>query len=44
MLKYELVSVIHVSGLEEGNAAELFLGFGVGTVRRGDFAVLPIEG
>jgi hypothetical protein len=44
MLGYELVSVIHVAGFEDENAAELFLGFGVGAVRRGDFAVLPIEG
>ena len=40
---YELVSVIHVAGFEDENAAELFLGLGVGAVRRGDFAVLPIE-
>jgi hypothetical protein len=36
--------VIHVAGFEDEKAAELFLGFGVGTVRRGDFAVLPIQG
>jgi hypothetical protein len=44
MLGYELVSMIHVAGFEDENAAELFLGFGVRTVRRGDFAVLRIEG
>jgi hypothetical protein len=38
---YELVGVIRVAGFEDENAAELFLGFGVGTVRRGDLAVFP---
>jgi len=40
----ELVSLIHVAGFEDKNAADLFLGFGVGAVRRRDVAVLAIEG
>ena len=41
---HELLSVIHVAGFKDKNAAELFLGFGVGTVGGCDFAVLPIQG
>src|SRR5262245_62282873 len=44
MLRHELYSMIHVPRLKDENAAELFLGFGIGTVRGCDFAVLPIQG
>src|SRR5215475_6143970 len=44
MLRHELYSMIHVLRLKDENAAELFLGFRIGTVRRCDFAVLPIQG
>ncbi len=44
MLGHELMSVIHVASFEDENAAELFLGFGIGTVGGCDFAVFPIEG
>src|SRR6478672_5201916 len=44
MLRDELYSMIHVPRLEDENAAELFLGFRIGTVRSCDFAVLPIQG
>src|SRR5215467_5543914 len=36
--------MIHVARLKDENAAELFLGFCIGTVCAGDFAVLPIQG
>jgi hypothetical protein len=36
--------MIHVARLKDENAAELFLRFGIGTVRGYDFAVLPIQG
>src|SRR6516164_2067828 len=36
--------MIHVPRLKDENAAELFLGFRIGTVRGYDFAVLPIQG
>jgi hypothetical protein len=36
--------MIHVPRLKDENAAELFLGFRIGTVRGCDFAVLPIQG
>ena len=41
---HELYSMIHVPRLEDANAAELFLGIRIGTVRSCDFAVLPIQG
>src|SRR5579864_8727835 len=44
MLGQDLVGVIHVAGFEDADAAKLFLGFDVGTVGRGDFAVFPIDG
>jgi len=44
MLRHEVYSMIHVPRLKDENAAELFLGFRIGTVRRCDFAVLPIQG
>src|SRR5215469_6732767 len=44
MLRHELYSMIHVPRLKHKNAAELFLGFGIGAVRSGDFAVFPIQG
>src|SRR3984893_16579582 len=44
MLRHELNSMIHVVCLKHKNAAELFLGFGIGTVGSRDFAVLPIQG
>ena len=44
MLRHELYSMIHVPRLKDENAAELFLRFRIGTVRRCDFAVLPIQG
>src|SRR4051812_13619603 len=44
MLLNELVSMIHVPRLKDENAAELFLGFRVRTVRGCDLAVLPIQG
>src|SRR5579884_27446 len=44
MLRHELHSVVHVSRLKDENAAELFLGLGVGAVRRCHFAVLPTQG
>src|SRR5215471_5058281 len=44
MLRHELYSMIHVPRLKEANAAELFLGFRIGTVGSCDFAVLPIQG
>ena len=43
MLRHELYSMIQVPRLKDENAAELFHGFRVGTVRRCDFAVLPIQ-
>src|ERR1700677_799085 len=42
VLRHKLERLVHVARLEDQNAAELFLGFGVGTVGGGDFAVLPI--
>src|SRR5262245_56568789 len=44
MLRHELYSMIHVPRLKDENAAELFLGFRIGTVRSCDFPVLPIQG
>src|SRR5262249_27139224 len=44
MLADELYSVIHVPCLKDENAAELFLGFRVGTVGGCHFAVLPVNG
>src|SRR4030095_13414134 len=44
MLRHELYSMIHVPRLKDENAAELFLGFRIGTVRRCDFVVLPVQG
>src|SRR5262249_25331380 len=44
MLRHELYSMIHVPRLKDENAAELFLGFRIGTVRGCDFAVLPVQG
>src|SRR6202161_2299381 len=44
MLRHELYRMIHVPRLKDENAAELFLGFRIGTVRSCDFAVLPIHG
>src|ERR1700722_8000868 len=44
MLRHELYSMIQVPRLKDENAAELFLGFRIGTVRGRDFAVLPIQG
>ena len=36
--------MIHVPRLKDSNAAELFRGFRIGTVRSCDFAVLPVQG
>src|SRR5215472_9066338 len=44
MVRHELYSMIHVPRLKDENAAELFLGFRIGTVRSCDFAILPIQG
>src|SRR5216684_7622133 len=44
MLADELYSMIHVPRLKDENAAELFLGFRIGTVCSCDFAVLPRQG
>src|SRR6202045_3382686 len=44
MLADELYSMIHVPRLKDENAAELFLGFGIGTIGSRHFAVLPIQG
>src|SRR5262249_53896408 len=44
MLRHELYSMIHVPRLKDENAAELFLGFRVGTVGGCHFAVLPRQG
>src|SRR6185369_8404050 len=44
MLADELYSMIHVPRLQDENAAELFLGFRIGTVGRCHFAVLPTQG
>src|SRR5215471_11241192 len=44
MLRHELHSMIHVPRFKDENAAELFLGFRVGTVGSYDFAVLPEQG
>jgi hypothetical protein len=44
MLRHELYSMIHVPRLKDENAAELFLGFRLGTVSSCHFAVLPIQG
>src|SRR5215472_11502840 len=44
MLRHELYGMIHVPRLKDENAAELFLGFRVGTVGGRDFAVLPVQG
>jgi len=35
--------MIEVSGLKDLNAAELFLGFRIGAIRRRDFAVSPVQ-
>src|SRR5580700_12040776 len=44
MLRHELYRMIHVPRLKDENAAELFLGFGIGAVGRRDFSVLPVQG
>src|SRR6266851_9744722 len=44
MLRHELYRMIHVPRLKDENAAELFLGFRVGTVGGCHFAVLPVQG
>jgi hypothetical protein len=44
MLRHELNRMIHVARLKHKNAAQLFLGFAIGTVGGRDFAVLPIQG
>src|SRR5579862_5876508 len=44
MLRHELYCMIQVPRLRDENAAELFLGFRIGTVRRCDFVVLPVQG
>src|ERR1700691_2065932 len=44
MLRHELHGMIHVPRLKDENAAELFLGFRIGSVRGCDLAVLPIQG
>src|SRR5215470_19782795 len=44
MLADELHSMIHVPRLKDENAAELFLGFPIGTVGGCHFAVLPRQG
>src|SRR5215469_15883242 len=44
MLADKLHSMIHVPRLKDENAAELFLGFRVGTVGGCHFAVLPVNG
>src|SRR5580698_6661172 len=44
MLRYELYSMIHVPRFKHKNPAELFLGFGIGTVGSSHFAVLPGQG
>ena len=44
MLGHELNGMIHVPRLKHANAADLFLGFRIGTVGGRDFAVLPIQG
>jgi hypothetical protein len=36
--------MVHVAGLEQEQAAELLLRFGVGTVGRRDVVVLPVQG
>ncbi|HEY3037423.1 MAG TPA: hypothetical protein VGJ66_01740, partial [Pyrinomonadaceae bacterium] len=36
--------MIEVSRLKDLNAAELFLGFRIGAIRRRDFAVFPVQG
>src|ERR1700751_4028528 len=44
MLRHELYSMIHIPRFKNENAAELFLGFRIGTIGSCDFAVLPIQG
>jgi hypothetical protein len=44
LLRDKLNGMIEVSRLKDLNAAKLFLGFRIGTVRRRDFAVLPVQG
>src|SRR5262245_50935590 len=44
MLRHELYSMIHVPRLKHENAAQLFLGFRIGTIGSCHFAVLPIQG
>src|SRR6516162_3913323 len=44
MLRHELYSMIHVPRLKDEYAADVFLGFRIGTVRGCDFAVLPVQG
>src|SRR5262249_5551625 len=44
MLRHELHSMIHVPGLKDEKAAELFLGFRIGTVGGCNLAVLPKQG
>src|SRR5215472_8973544 len=38
-----LYDFVHVPRFGDSDAAELFLSFGIGTIRRCDFAVLPIQ-
>ncbi len=40
----KLHGMIEVSGFEGLNAAQLFLGFRIGAIRRRDFAVFPVQG
>src|SRR5215467_2614584 len=44
MLRHELYSMIHDPRLKDEYAAELFLGFRIGTVCSCHFAVLPVQG
>src|SRR5579859_869214 len=44
MLRHELNCMVHVACLKHKNAAQLFFGFGIGTVCRRNFAVLPVQG
>src|ERR1051325_1765742 len=43
MLRHELDRMVHVSRLKHENAAELFLGFRIGTICRRHFSVLAGE-
>src|SRR5205823_11248405 len=44
MLRHELYGMVQIASLKDEDAPELLLGFGIGTVGRSDFAVLPIQG